>query len=722
MYKRLIILSVIIFGALLGMVALGFFAVEKWAEGIEGKRIGEFAEVAEQVRGDVKRKLDEFIRAEDNRPYTHYQFYYVPDDAFSDAQQQVSLVRSPLAGIMENDFAYGYFQIDPEGNITTPNDELMEMQQEQKTATSDELFARNVYNIDNIKRNVIPVLRRERLINGKVLVEQGKYTPAKESIALNFAKALEPSTEAIPKKTFTQTEPQRQQQITYQRSKALPIESLQKPSRKTQVLSQRRAVAAENITLNEAMRAQRQIEEVRSFDSDHYVQKQMAEQRVNQIELAREKEQQRTVGLLSESETRGKKSKAEQRDKAADLRVQEAELETQPKDDKKNQPIQIKAGDNYSDSVQIRVEPFVPVVVGGGDNESSIFGGQVFYLRHIQIEDKHLLQGFQFNEKKLIEEIKKSATSFKREKMDFELSRQVDRKAVYTAVLDFGFGEIALNLRELIPGWIEKDIKNLYNWYFGTIVVVFVAVSLGLASLWRNAKAQLRLAEKKDDFISAVSHELRTPLTSIRMYSEMLERDWIKTEDKKSEYYRNMRQETERLSRLVENVLDFSRIQRRKKKYSFALGDINECINSVVEMMNPYAAQRGFTISTQLERIENSIFDKDSVSQIVINLLDNAIKYARDAEDKIIIVQSRKVNGYIFIEVEDHGPGIPRRERKRIFEQFYRVGSESTRETAGTGLGLALVKKFAEAHNGFVEIIAAKPKGAIFRVGLSIKI
>jgi len=202
------------------------------------------------------------------------------------------------------------------------------------------------------------------------------------------------------------------------------------------------------------------------------------------------------------------------------------------------------------------------------------------------------------------------------------------------------------------------------------------------------------------------------------MYSEMLENNWVKSEDKLAEYYRNMRQESERLSRLIENVLDFSRIQRGRKKYTFKAGDINECIADVVEMMRPYAAQKGFSIKTELGRVGQMVFDGDAVTQIAVNLLDNAVKYARDAEDKTITVRTGSDERFILIEVEDHGPGVPHRQRKRIFEQFYRSGAEATRETTGTGLGLALVKKFAEAHNGFVEIINAKPTGAIFRVAL----
>jgi signal transduction histidine kinase len=253
------------------------------------------------------------------------------------------------------------------------------------------------------------------------------------------------------------------------------------------------------------------------------------------------------------------------------------------------------------------------------------------------------------------------------------------------------------------------------------------AVTLALVSLWHNVRAQVRLATKKDDFISAVSHELRTPLTSIRMYSEMLENNWIKSQDKLAEYYRNMRQESERLSRLVENVLDFARLQKGRRRYAFQLGHLNDCVAEVVEMMRPYAEQRGFVIRTRFEPIEQTAFDKDAVTQIVVNLIDNAVKYAACATDKTISVHTQGKGGFTIIEVEDHGPGVPHRQRKKVFEEFYRFegkpaakgDNQSQPQTTGTGLGLTLVKHFAEAHGGYVEIDSAQPTGAIFRVALA---
>ncbi len=650
MYRRLIILSVIIFCAFAGLTWLGYRAIEIQASGMDGARLGEFAATAEQIRQDVKRKLDEFIRKEQSRPYTDYQYYYVPENTAQQQVQQMPLLRSPLAGGMEQGLAYGYFQIESDGTIITPYYDRGQVNGADKNGLSQKARAY----IANLERNLLPRLN----------MAGGTFTfSASQASEVRRPSQSESQTKA--EQVYRQAGSKSR---SNQQAKEYPIKSLTQESQQAQVVMQQRAVAASNMMQN--------TENTRSNDS--------------QIEAEGEN-----------------KLKAAQSDSMMDDIIMPQEINSK----------------RQSETIEIKIEPFVPIIVAGKNGESSFFDGQVFLLRRVQIEGRHFLQGFQLDTEKLINEIRGSAAAAMktRKGMDFKLSQSPKDDATYAAILNFGFGDLVLNLSETDPGWITKQISQLRNWYFSIIAVVFLAVTLGLLSLWRNAAAQLKLAQKKDDFISAVSHELRTPLTSIRMYSEMLEKNWVKSQDKQAEYYTNMRQESERLSRLIENVLDFSRIQRGKKKYSFTLGDINQCIAAVIKMMTPYAEQNGFSIQTDFGQCGQAAFDHDAVTQIVVNLLDNAIKYARNAGNKTVIVRTRSESKYIIIEVEDRGPGIPRYQRKKVFDQFYRCEAESTRETAGTGLGLALVKKFAEAHNGFVEIVTAKPTGAIFRIALAIQ-
>ena len=710
MYTRLIILSVIILAAFCGLGWLGYHAVETWTQGLQGERLGEFAAVAEQIRQDVKRRLDEFIQTEQDRPYTDYQHYYVPEN-IAPGQQEMPLLRSPLASELYNDLAYGNFQIDSDGMIVTPY-----YRQDAQQGPSDQIrqqneLARKVeLHLSNIEQNVVPLLNisadRLSLPSTRLLYETRQHPS--DSIQTNLAK-IQTSQKADTKQAV---------QGKGSRAKEYLIESLKKDSQTARVVTQQRSL----VGLNEAQ----SLESARGQTAATGAPPRRTDDQGAQLNQLLQTQAgaddgygraiHRPSGVLAEQLATQPQRAPETVQAQREAQTHRRRTDPQPQADQ-------------AEMVQIRIEPFVPLVVPGEDAAQSIFGGQVFLLRRVQIEEKHFLQGFQLNEEKLIQEVEESAERFMGEGMTFELAQgqpvhetpdNINRAVAHTAILDFaGLGSLVLNLIETDPGRISKKMNELRTWYFGIIAIVFLAVTLGLASLWHNARAQLRLAEKKDDFISAVSHELRTPLTSIRMYSEMLEKNWVKSKDKLAEYYRNMRQESERLSRLVENILDFSRIQKGRKKYTFSAGDVNKCIAEVVEMMAPYATENGFCIETDFGPLGQTTFDKDAVTQIAVNLLDNAIKYARGAEDKTITVRTRTERELILIEVEDHGPGIPHRQHKRVFEQFYRSGSETTRETTGTGLGLALVKKFAEAHNGFVEIVSAKPTGAIFRIALA---
>lgn len=737
MYKRLTLLSVIIFAAVCGLIGLGYHSIRIWAQGMEGTRIGEFAEVAEQISQDVKHNFDEFMTLEQNRPYTDYQYYYVPDNVVED-QQQIAVLRSPLAGKLEHGLAYGYFQIQPDKKITTPIINTEEQQAETEVKRDQALFDKALANTLNIKNNLFSALSDSapNAVNSSIVEEVAR--PQKEETKT-------PTEMISTQKAAVQSKLSKDASAPRDRAqKSYPIESFQNPEQESQIIKQSRALVTYNFAQNPDM-FQPQVVPPQNGEQAGQptlaLQEQVSDQQIKDISPARRNEA--INGNLTEVQTPQRSASI------ADLEQQingpmvdqlqsQSSVGQRQRGQGYDQPIppqsqavqeqyrndlystrQSMTEQNQSDMVEIRVDPFVPVIAPGKDTEQSIFGGQVFMLRRVQIENVQFQQGFKLNEEKLLDEIEKSAQRFVREDMSFELSKTPNDHSAYTAILDFGFGHVLLNLIETDPGGMTKRINELRTWFFSIITVVLLAVTLALTGLWYNARSQIKLAQKKDDFISAVSHELRTPLTSIRMYSEMLEKNWVKSQDKATEYYKNMRQESERLSRLIENVLDFSRIQRGRKKYSFRVGDLNKCVADVVEMMRPHAMEKGFSIRTELGRMESSAFDGDAVTQIVVNLLDNAIKYARSAEDKTIIVRTKSNDRFILIEVEDHGPGVPHRQRKKIFEQFYRAGAEATRETSGTGLGLALVKKFAEAHNGFVEIINAKPTGAIFRVALA---
>jgi len=247
-------------------------------------------------------------------------------------------------------------------------------------------------------------------------------------------------------------------------------------------------------------------------------------------------------------------------------------------------------------------------------------------------------------------------------------------------------------------------------WVLGITASV---VMLGMLFAWRAVRAESKLAERKADFVSAVSHELRTPLTSIRMYADMLREGWVDNERTQADYFELIAAESERLARLVNNVLDFSRLEKGAKSFDLRLGDPTTVVNETVEMLRPYLKEKGFEIHVEMpETLPACSFDHDALTQILVNLIDNAVKYGREE----VRVEALAEGGDVVLRVLDRGPGVPASERERIFEAFQRGSNEKS--GGGSGLGLALVDAYAKAHDGRIEVTDREGGGAVFALRL----
>jgi len=273
--------------------------------------------------------------------------------------------------------------------------------------------------------------------------------------------------------------------------------------------------------------------------------------------------------------------------------------------------------------------------------------------------------------------------------------------------------ELVWRVRDLPPG----PGASLVNWAGAVLIGVLLA---GFLLLYRLALRQLRLARQQQDFVSAVSHELKTPLTSIRMYAELLRAGWA-SEDKRREYYDFIHDESERLSRLIANVLQLARLEREELRLDLKPHTAAALFDLVRSRVQGQIERAGFEAVMQLDAscadIERDV-DADALVQILINLVDNALKFSARAERKRVELRLRCEGGEALVfSVRDHGPGVPPAQRRRIFELFQRGGSELTRETTGTGIGLALVQQLARGMGGEVECVAAEP-GAEFRLRL----
>src|SRR5581483_10001285 len=189
----------------------------------------------------------------------------------------------------------------------------------------------------------------------------------------------------------------------------------------------------------------------------------------------------------------------------------------------------------------------------------------------------------------------------------------------------------------------------------------------GIYLTYRNINKEMALARLKSDFVSNVSHELRTPLSLIRLYAETLELGRLSSPEKYQEYYQIIRKESERLTALINNILDFSRIEAGRKEYEFRETDLSELVKNTMESYRYQIEQHGFTLEENIEPVPAMRVDREAVARSLVNLLNNALKYSQDR--KFIGVNLYRANGTVKLEVVDHGIGIPQQEQGRIFEK-----------------------------------------------------
>lgn len=276
------------------------------------------------------------------------------------------------------------------------------------------------------------------------------------------------------------------------------------------------------------------------------------------------------------------------------------------------------------------------------------------------------------------------------------------------------FPDHILGIRFSSTGIEDLARQRLYRSLELILLLNFVIIVVSVI-LYRTVRHEMELTRMKSDFVSNVSHELRTPLALIRMFSESLEMGRVATEEKKREYYQIITSETERLTHLINNILDFSRMEAGKKEYQFKAEQLNDIINHTISLYRFQMDREGFEVILELENGLPQIYaDRDAVSECLINLLDNAMKYSDS--NKVIIVRSGLAGQSVFAEVEDQGIGIPETHQKRIFEKFYRVSHGAVHETKGSGLGLALVQYAVRAHGGETKVRSKPGQGSCFRI------
>jgi signal transduction histidine kinase len=294
------------------------------------------------------------------------------------------------------------------------------------------------------------------------------------------------------------------------------------------------------------------------------------------------------------------------------------------------------------------------------------------------------------------------------------VSRPIDNaRRVLTVALGDALPTWRVALYQPAGASARGDMRRQAMLFMAAFFLLLVVIALGLGATYRVIKRETEMARLKSDFVANVSHDLKTPLSLIRMFGETLELGRVPDEATRREYYAVITRESERLTRLIDNVLDFSRIEGGGQRYEIGPHPVEPLIHDVLDAFRYPLAQRGFKLDVAVAPdLPDALMDPDAIKQALANLVDNALKYS--TERRRLGLSARREDDWVVIEVADEGIGIPPEEAERIFEKFYRIGRSETLGTRGSGVGLALVKHIAEAHGGRVTVDSRPGQGSRF--------
>ncbi len=358
---------------------------------------------------------------------------------------------------------------------------------------------------------------------------------------------------------------------------------------------------------------------------------------------------------------------------------------------------------------EVEIEPFMAKV-----NSDYI----VFY-RNVTRGSELYIQGYIVDTKVYLNSLVKNETQF----YPLEKDLVLEFKDGPRVLLSFGTHNESqeifstklippLNKISLVMHMKHRDDSRGSSFLIFLGAVVLIILGGGLVAIYRLTRSELNLAKKRQDFISAVSHELKTPLTSIRMYAELLQNSWVANEEKKQKYYNQIASEADRLTRLIQNVLNLSKLDGDRWNVQLSKDRPKAVLDDFVSTYSKNVEKHGFelTVSSDTDvRDITLMMDRDAIMQILMNLVDNSLKFSKDADYKMIVIELRIKDTDVYLAVRDYGPGIPPAEMKKVFQEFYRVENEMTRRTSGTGIGLSMVKKLCTLTNMKIEMENANP-------------
>jgi len=641
--------------------------------GLEGVRAAEALQheiVAERVFDELEGELSAFISREEARPFLHWRFLYLPEgQAGANAY-----VRSPLSTPPAEPWIVGYFQLDPDGSFSTPlvprNPSLAESTGWTETSTANELAER-------LERLTEVVARPD---------------PLPDRLASKTVSA-KPLQESAPPETSAATEALAgvQQKVATYKGAILSRGAQKRAARGSQVI----AAGSANV-------ATFQSKEIAPWSEDEVV------------------EQAANASARLEALVDPPRLDAERDLELAPIRSG---------DDGPQQQAGVDAPPAPDPAVSDPVPAAAPVTVRPHATEPHTLDVAVSPLAAQRIDDQHLalIRTVRVGEANHLQGVVLSlhelARHLEREILGGPLAPSVvlrwtldgqhlgaSHPADYR--FDHAFAEPFTALGATASVGAIGDGPTGERTLFQLATLLAVVTLVGLVVVHRSVAVVVDFARRRNDFVAAVSHELKTPLTSIRLYAEML-RDGMVPDGSRRTYYATMASEGERLSRLIGNVLELSRLERDDRPVVLEAGRPGEVIADLLRILGPHARAEGVTLSIDIdEDLPPALYDHDALLQVLVNLVDNAIKFGKGAEPAEVVVHCARSDDAMVLQVRDHGPGVPERQLRHIFAPFFRGERELTRTTKGTGIGLALVSGLVRRMNS--EVFAANhPEGGL---------
>ena len=594
----------VIFAAVCLVLAIGLgMLVRRLVAGVALEREMRHRAVADRVFDEVERALSGFLGREEERPFAHYRFTYTPPGQLGGA---AAVARSPLSEPPSDDFVVGWFQIDPDGSLSTPfrprPDEATQLGE--RFAPTPDTRAR----IAELERTVAPVWRTAAAATRP---QPPGPRPGTTVAVAGTPPAPPPEGRAAGAVTSAYDALEVMNKAVEQRAERQTKRSLEAPARRDDLAPEAPAVLSSEAARETFQRAKDKLEEdARDLSPTALELPPMAGRVLDTRHLILY----RTVVV----DTRGYRQ---------GLLVDLPKLEAWLRD-------QALGGDGLGARAALDF-------AGPGAPAPPADSAEPFVYLHRFAEP---------------------------------------------------FDDLSARLAlRVLPGTGTGPLVYLLA---GLLVASAV---LGLAALYRMVSVVVRFAERRSNFAAAVSHELKTPLTAIRMYAEMLRDGMVPSEAKRDEYYRHITAESERLSRLINNVLEFSRLEKGARELALVRAPLGPVLSEAATLLRPHAEREGFELAVDVPPDLPAVrFERDALLQVLFNLVDNAVKYAREGTPRRITLAAARDGEGVRVAVRDHGPGVPPRLLRHVFEPFYRVEQELTRRTKGTGLGLALVRGLAE--------------------------